>query len=120
MSPDRGWKKAERQIAKDLGGKRLACTGERHGADVSHPLFKVQLKVRRALPAWIFDWLGGIVANARPSGSIGVLVLNKPRCPRRQALVILRWDDWVSIVGTPQVPDEEGSVDGETIEARED
>ena len=121
MSPDRGWKRAERMIAKDCGGQRIPVTGERHGADVSHPLFKVQLKVRRALPAWLFDWLGGIVAAAKPSESIGVLVLNRPRSPRRHALVILRWEDWCALHGAPPVAqDEERSADGETIEARED
>ncbi len=63
-----------------------------------------QLKVRKELPAWLFTWLGGIVASAKPSGATGVLVLNRPHSPRRQALVILQWSDWVDIVGTPEVP----------------
>jgi hypothetical protein len=95
-----GWKQAERMIAKDCGGQRIPVTGERHGSDVDHSLFAFQLKVRRALPAWLFDWLGGIVANATKRGKIGVLILNRPRQPRRNALVILRWQDWCDLHGT--------------------
>jgi hypothetical protein len=103
MSPDRGWKKAERMIAKDCGGQRIPVTGERDGSDVDHPVFCFQLKVRRALPAWLFTWLGGIVATAQRKHRIGVLVLNLPRRPRRHALVIVRWEDWVSLHGSVPV-----------------
>jgi hypothetical protein len=98
-----GWKAAERAIAKDCGGRRIPVTGERHGADVSHPLFDYQLKVRRALPVWLFAWLHGIVGTAKRSDRVGVLVLNRPRQPRRHAVVILRWEDWVALHGTPSV-----------------
>lgn len=106
MSPDKGWKRAERMIAADCGGQRIPVTGERHGSDVDHPLFAYQLKVRRALPAWLFTWLAGIVANAKRTDRVGVLVLNLPRKPRRGALVVLRWDDWVSLHGTPAVAED--------------
>jgi hypothetical protein len=98
-----GWKAAERAIARDIGGRRLACTGERHGVDVTkddHP-FAYQLKVRRALPVWLFDWLGGICATAKVQGKAGILILNRPRQPRRAALVVLRWSDWCDLVGRP-------------------
>jgi hypothetical protein len=89
-----------------MGGKRIPVTGERNGADVICPLFRYQLKVRRALPDWLFSWLAGIVANAAGSGSIGVLVLRRPRRPRRDGLVVVRWSDWVQLHGVPDVPDE--------------
>lgn len=98
---DKHWKRAERMIAADCGGRRIPVTGERHGSDVDHPLFAFQLKVRRALPGWLFDWLGGIVANAEPRGKVGVLILNRPRQPRRNALVVLRWSDWCALHGSP-------------------
>jgi hypothetical protein len=104
MMADKGWKRAERMIAADAGGQRIPVTGERAGADVIAGGYCYQLKVRRSLPGWLFDWLGGIVSasKARP-GSTGILVLNRPRQPRRNALVVLRWCDWVDIVGTPPV-----------------
>ena len=110
---DRGWKKAERRFAGDVGETRIPVTGERDGADFgAQAPFRYQLKIRKALPAWLFTWLSGIVATAKRAGPdvTGVLVLNRPRSPRRHALVILRWDDWVDLVGTPSVathPEEE-------------
>jgi hypothetical protein len=99
--PERGWKKAERMIAKDCGGKRIPVTGERQGADVGHEVFSFQLKVRKALPDWLFGYLGGICRRAKENGTIGVLILNRPRRPRKDALVIVRWGDWCDLVGTP-------------------
>jgi len=50
-------------------------------------------------PSWIFEWLEGIVGNAKPKEKIGVLVLRRPNQPRRKSLVVLRWDDWVDLHG---------------------
>ena len=63
---ERGWKKAERMYAADVGETRLAVTGERAGRDFgTRGPFAYQLKTRRSLPAWLFAWLGGIVDKAR-------------------------------------------------------
>lgn len=103
---DKGWKKAERMIARDCGGARIPVTGERDGADVAHQLFCFQLKVRRSLPVWLFDWLSGICATAQRTNKTGILILNRPRQPRRHALVVLRWADWVALHGAqPQGED---------------
>lgn len=102
---DKSWKRAERMIAKDCRGQRIPVTGERNGADVQHPLFAFQVKVRRALPAWIFDWLDGICSSAKRTNRIGVLILNRPRSPRRNALVVLRWADWIALHGDLKVGD---------------
>ena len=53
----------------------------------------------RALPAWLWRWLGGIVATAQPKGKIGLLVLRTPRMPDADALVVLRMADWVALTG---------------------
>jgi hypothetical protein len=102
---DRSWKRAERMIAKDCGGRRIPVTGDREGADVDHPLFCVQLKVRKSLPSWLFAWLAGICSTATRQGKTGILVLNLPRQPRRHALVCLRWEDFCDLVGDPSHPD---------------
>ena len=97
--PDRGWKQAERNHARDVGSERIPVTGERHGADFVDGLFAYQLKVRKVIPAWIFEWLRGICTTAETTDRIGVLVMNQPRKPRREALVVVRWGDWVDLHG---------------------
>lgn len=97
------WKAEERAIAADLGGTRIPVTGiDRDGADILTPRFAVQSKLRRALPAWLFDWTHGICATATTTGRIGVLVLRKPRQERKDALVVLRYADFLALMGTPK------------------
>ncbi len=95
---DTAWKAAERAHAADLGVRRIPVTGvDRHGADFTDATCAYQLKVRRALPSWLFAWQAGIVGASAVTGRIGVLVLNRPRRPRAEALVIVRWSDWLRV-----------------------
>ncbi len=97
--PDRGWKQFERRCARDMGVERIPVTGERNGADVRTPLFAFQMKLRRSLPAWLFTWLRGICGTTK-DGQVGILVLKTPRMKDTEALVVLRWADWVSLHGS--------------------
>ncbi len=101
-----GWKRAERMLARDIGTNRIPVTGERAGADFASGPLCCQSKVRRSLPAWLFEWLSGICQAAHRRGQTGVLVLKRPRAPRRNAVVVLRWCGWVALHGTPPVDDE--------------
>jgi len=95
------WKASERGVAKDLGGQRIPVTGvDRDGADVRTPLFCAQVKLRKALPQWLWDWLSGIRNDAQPSGRVGILVLLKPRQKRRDGLVVMSYGDFVDLHGT--------------------
>ena len=95
------WKALERRIAADLGGRRIPVTGlDRHGADVETAMFCVQVKLRKSLPAWLWGWLNGICATAAASHRVGILVLKKPRQLDDEALVVLRWKDWVDLHGS--------------------
>lgn len=107
---DKAWKAAERSMARDVGTTRIPVTGERHGADFEDALACYQLKVRNSLPGWLFTWLSGICWNAGPKGKIGVLVLNRPRRRRQDALVIVTWGDWVALHGQPALPEDEGDA----------
>jgi len=93
------WKAFERRVAADLGGRRIPVTGiDRHGADVIvPPLFDVQVKLRASLPAWLFRWMRGICTTAQCSDRIGVLVLKTPHMRDADALVVLRFSDWVEL-----------------------
>lgn len=100
---DRGWKAYERRCCRDVGTERIPVTGERNGADGATELFAFQFKLRRALPRWMWDWLAGIVATADREGKIGVLVVKRPRQRDAEALVLLRWADWVALHGPEKV-----------------
>ena len=51
--PDKSWKAFERRLAKRMGGKRLACTGEKDGVDVDAGPFVYQAKLRRGVPSYL-------------------------------------------------------------------
>jgi hypothetical protein len=94
------WKASERRVAADLHGQRIPVTGiDRDGADVVTPLFHVQVKLRKSLPNWLWDWLNGIVGDADGHGKVGVLVLKRPRQRDAEGLVVLRYGDFVDLVG---------------------
>ena len=62
-------------MARDVGSERIPVTGERDGADFQDGLCVYQLKVRKAIPKWLWVWLGGIVATRhaqRQGGCPGV------------------------------------------------
>lgn len=97
---DKSWKQLERRIGADLHGRRIPVTGiDRHGADVVTPLFCCQVKLRKALPSWLWEWLGGIVASAQPQGRVGILILKKPRQRDTEGLVVMRYGDFVDLCG---------------------
>ena len=92
------WKAYERRVAADLSGYRVPVTGiDRDGADVRSARFSVQVKLRKALPAWLWGWLEGICGVARGEGRIGVLVLRKPRQEDVDGLVVMRYGDFIEL-----------------------
>jgi hypothetical protein len=98
--PDRGWKAFERRMSRDVGTERIPVTGERCGADAENALFSFQFKCRAMLPSWLWEWLTGICATAERSNKVGVLVLKVPRMRDADAIVLLKWKDWVALHGT--------------------
>lgn len=98
MTARNTWKAEERRIADDLGGKRIPVTGiDRDAADVVTPLFLVQSKLRASLPVWLWSWLYPIAAIAAEQGRIGILVLRKPKMRNEDALVIMRYRDFLQL-----------------------
>ena len=94
----------KRRYAGDVGETRIPVTGERAGRDFgTRGPFAYQLKTRKSSPVWLFAWLSGIVGTARETDQVGVLVLNRRRARRGEALVVLRWTDWVDLHGQPSV-----------------
>ena len=97
--PDKGWKQFERRCSRDFGVERIPVTGERHGADGVCAMFSFQFKKRKALPSWLFEWLDGICVAAKRTNTVGVVVMKTPGMEDGDALVVLRWRDWVDLHG---------------------
>jgi len=98
----RSWKGAETRFARDVGQERKPCDGSRAGADFADGIACYQLKVRRSIPGWLWDWLTGIQGRASEEQKAGVLVLKHPRQRDEDALVVLSWADWIALHGTPK------------------
>lgn len=99
---NRSWKAAETRFARDVGNERKPCDGTRDGADFEDGLACYQLKVRKSIPGWLWGWLDGIQGHALGKGKAGVLVLKKPRQQDSEAVVVLSWQAWVDLHGTPK------------------
>lgn len=97
---DKTWKRRERQVAAALGGHRVPVTGIGRGdRDVETPLLWVQVKARKSLPAWLWEWLSEICGGAKTVDKSGVLVLIKPGMEIHDALVIMRLTDFEALHG---------------------
>lgn len=108
---ERSWKKFERRVAGLFGVRRIPVTGERAGADLENELFVVQAKLGRAMPAYLQEWLDGIVAAGlkRRPAKIGLVVWKPRRTHDRSALVICRLEDWIELHGPVARATEGGS-----------
>ena len=97
---DHAWKQFERRVSRAHGVERQPVTGERGGSDsMPHPLFCLQMKLRRAIPKCLREWSDSIHATAQRHGRIGVLIVKEPRKRDDDAIVILRYRDWVYLHG---------------------
>ena len=91
------WKACERKIAEILGGIRVPITGRQRGAtlDVEHPTLSIEVKSRKTVPAWLLDALEQAQV-ASENGRLPVTVLHQDRKPYREALVVIRLEDFAN------------------------
>lgn len=102
MSPDKAWKGFERRVSRAHGVERQPVTGERDGSDSQpHPMFVISCKLRKSVPKTIREWSDSIHRCAVRNSKIGVLIVKEPGKHDENALVILRYRDWVDLHGSP-------------------
>jgi hypothetical protein len=77
-------------------------TGERDGQDVESELFFYQAKLRKAIPKCIREWSDSIHRAAQKAGKVGILIVKEPGKHDDNALVIVRYADWVELHGSPK------------------
>ncbi|MCA3748071.1 MAG: hypothetical protein IN808_02905 [Rubrobacter sp.] len=94
----KSWKQAERRIAEILGGRRVPVSGRQRGdaPDIEHPALSIEVKSRRAIPAWIEDALEQAQSASR-DGKVPVCVLHRDGNRYADALVICRLSEFVKL-----------------------
>ncbi len=98
---ERAWKRSERRVAELLGGRRVPVSGRQRGdaPDIAHPVFAVEVKTRKTLPAWLRTAMAQAVA-AQCGEQIPVVVLHQAGDRYADDLVVVRMADWVARFGT--------------------
>jgi len=82
---DKAWKAEERKVARAFGTKRALMKGTSEKSDVDHPVFCVDVKLRKR---WEIDkWFAELRDYAMKCNKIPILTLRKPRSKRRLAVV---------------------------------
>lgn len=93
------WKRTERAVAALLGGQRVPVSGRGRGdvPDVSHSRLSIEVKHRRAVPAWLLDAMRQAEAAAR-DGRVPVAVLHEHGGRHADDLAVLRLRDVAALL----------------------
>jgi hypothetical protein len=84
---DRG-KRAEREVAKRVGGKRIGLMG---GEDIFHPIYSIECKSRNAFVG------EGFLAQAErncPKGKTPIAIVHITHKPHGKDIVLMRLSDF--------------------------
>lgn len=94
------WKRVERDVAKRVGGERVPVSGRQRGdaPDIRHEHLSLEVKHRKALPAWMHDAMRQAEASAKP-GQLPMAVFHGERMRVDQSFVMVRLSDWVEWYG---------------------
>ena len=95
------WKGTERAVNGRLGGARVPVNGRRGQPDIAHPRLALEVKHRKALPAWLQGAMRQATACAGPE-QIPVAVLHEHGSRHDGDLCVLRLADLTALLaGTP-------------------
>lgn len=110
---DRGWKQFERRTARDHGCERTPVSGrqqDKGGLDWENGMFAAQVKLGYNEPGYLRAWLNQIVGHAQRLGKVGIVIWKPKRTHDDNALVILRYADWLELHGRVRPGVEAGQV----------
>lgn len=107
--PDQTWKAEERRVAKIFRTTRALMKGTDEKSDIIHPLFEVDVKLRKN---WrVLTWFTDLKKSARKKGKIPVLTL---RCPgQKLRLAVVKLDNLISLMRGAGVLDMDEESEGE-------
>lgn len=96
MSKKPDWKRTERKIAAQLGGRRVPVTGRARGdaPDVAHDRLSIEVKHRVALPAWLHTAMSQAEQSVRQAEQLPIVVLHESGQRHAQDFVVLRLADF--------------------------
>lgn len=87
---DKSWKRAEREVARRLGGRRIPVSGRQRGdaPDIEHLTLSIEVKHRESLPAWLLDAMDQARASCRDE-QLAIAVLHQRGMRYEQSLVVI-------------------------------
>lgn len=99
---DKTWKAVERRLARDVGTERVGPSDETGGPDFIAGPVCFQAKSGYRPPAYLLQWLDGIRCAAEFRRLLGAVVWKAKGAHDADALVFMRWGDWVQLFGEPR------------------
>lgn len=99
---NRTWKIAEQSIAGMMGGRRVSNTAlGLRSADVETDAYSVEIKTRKAMPAWLMDAVNQAHRNC-VGDRLALVVLHTVGQRRVNDLVVLRLGEFIEQFGDPE------------------
>lgn len=89
------WKAFERRVARLLGGTRVPVSGRTRGdaPDIEHPLYALEVKLRKNRPRFLEEAMSQAKACARP-GQIPVVVVGAKNRDIKRSFVVVELEDF--------------------------
>lgn len=94
------WKRAEREIAKRLGGTRIPLLG-RKGSDLDVPFLFVEVKSRKSIGEYLWEeFFSQILEGKEIAGDerVPAIAIHRPGMKYDDALICIRAGDWQELV----------------------
>jgi len=106
------WKRAEREIAQRVGGKRVPVSGRARGdaPDVEHPRLAIEVKHRQKLPEWLLDALDQAEKSAILD-QIPVVILHEAGQRYDESLCLIRLEKLMELLGSIGAGGDDGRAD---------
>lgn len=94
------WKAVERAIAKFLNGKRVPVSGRARGEapDIEHQWLSLEVKHRKALPAWLADAMDQ-AQKSKQGEQLPMVILHEKQMRYEDSYAVVRLSDFVDWFG---------------------
>ena len=89
---DKDWKRFERKVAEQLGGRRVPITGRQRGdaPDVEHDALSIECKKRNVIPKWFKEAMNQAEASVKNREQVPIVVIHEKGQKNEDDYVVLR------------------------------